>query len=316
VPRLVVTGANGFVGRHVVAAARAAGWDALGLVRTEEGVLQVEAAGGRGFQVPGLDGAALLSAFAGAQAVVHLAQIGTERGAATYESVNVAGTQAVAEAAARAGVPRIAFLSGLGVAHYGQRRRTTNPYFLSKLQAEVALYRSGLEVAVFRPSYLVGPGDGLVRGLLADMAAAEVERPGDGTYRMQPLAITDAAAAILTAVQLGWGSPRHRVWDCVGPQPVTYREFLAVLTRAAAAQGRPTAFRVREVPIEEADRQAAAGGYRGMLPDELDCLLCDEVADPRPLEDLLGRPLLPLHDAVAAAVRGTPGVGPTPGASR
>src|SRR6185295_3212824 len=149
-------------------------------------------------------------------------------------------------------------------------------------------------------------GDGLVRSLLADMAAGEVERPGDGNYRMQPLAVADAAAAILAAAGLAWGAPRHRVWDFVGPQPVTYREFLAVLTRAAAAQGRPTAFRLHEVPVEEADRQAAAGGYRGMLPDELDCLLCDEVADPRPLEELLGRELTPLADAVAAAVRGTP----------
>jgi len=39
-----------------------------------------------------------------------------------------------------------------------------------------------------------------------------------------------------------------------------------------------------------------------MLSD-LDCLLCDEVSDPRPLEALIGRPLTPLDDALAAAVR-------------
>ena len=41
----------------------------------------------------------------------------------------------------------------------------------------------------------------------------------------------------------------------------------------------------------------------GMLPDELDCLLCDETADPAPLESLLGRTLLPLDEALAAAAR-------------
>jgi nucleoside-diphosphate-sugar epimerase len=306
VPRLAVTGANGFVGRHVVAAARDRGWDVVGVVRSEEAVRQVADAGGRGVRVPDLVEEALLAAFAGAQVVVHLAQIGSERGDATYESVNVAGTQAVAAAARGAGVSRVALLSGLGVAHYGQRPRTSNRYFLSKLQAEVALFRAGPEVAVFRPSYLVGPGDGLVRSLLADMAGGVVERPGDGTYRMQPLAVADAADAVLAAAQLPWDQTRHRVWDFVGPQPVTYRDFLALLTRVAAAEGRPTAYRIHEVPIEEADRRAAGGGYRGMLPDELDCLLCDEVADPRPLEELLGRPLLPLDEAVAAAVKGTP----------
>jgi hypothetical protein len=40
-----------------------------------------------------------------------------------------------------------------------------------------------------------------------------------------------------------------------------------------------------------------------MLPDELDCLLCDEIADPAPLVALLGRPLTPLDATLAAAVR-------------
>jgi hypothetical protein len=45
-----------------------------------------------------------------------------------------------------------------------------------------------------------------------------------------------------------------------------------------------------------------------MLPDELDCMLCDEVADHRPLEGLLGRFLTPLDEAIAVAVRGLPRV--------
>jgi hypothetical protein len=40
-----------------------------------------------------------------------------------------------------------------------------------------------------------------------------------------------------------------------------------------------------------------------MLRDELDCLLCDEVGDDRPLEALLGRALTPLDDVLAAALR-------------
>jgi hypothetical protein len=43
-----------------------------------------------------------------------------------------------------------------------------------------------------------------------------------------------------------------------------------------------------------------------MLPDELDCMLCDEVADPAPLAALLGRPLTPLDAAIDAAVAGAP----------
>jgi nucleoside-diphosphate-sugar epimerase len=79
--------------------------------------------------------------------VVHLAQIGSEKEGETFDAVNVEGTRAVAAAARAAGVPRVVYFSGLGVAHYGMAPRTTDRYFLSKLRAEAALFESGLEVA-------------------------------------------------------------------------------------------------------------------------------------------------------------------------
>ncbi len=301
--RLAVTGANGFVGRHLIAAARSAGWDVAGIVRSAAGAAEVERAGGTPVLVPALDAGVLAPAFAGAIAVAHLAQIGAE-GAGTYESVNVEGTRRVADAAARAGVPRIAFFSGLGVAHYGMARRTTNRYFLSKLSAEAALFRSGLAVDVFRPSYVVGPGDALVRALLREMASGVVERPGDGRYRMQPVAVADAAAAILAAASDGPAAtgPAHRVYDLVGPDPITYDAFVARLAGRARAHGLPVEYKVLAVPEAEADRQARSGGYRGMQPDELDCMLCDEVSDPAPLAGLLRRPLTGLDAALDAAL--------------
>ena len=303
--RLAVTGANGFVGGHVVAAARATGWDVAGIVRSERAGARVVRAGGRASIVPALDSPALRAAFAGADAVAHLAQIGSE-GPSTYEAVNVKGTRAVAAAAADAGVAAIAFFSGLGVAHYGMLPRTTNRYFLSKLAAEAALFASGLAVAVFRPSYVVGPGDALVRSLLRDLERGAVERPGDGQYRMQPVAVADAAAAVLAAVGSGGAAtPAHRVYDLVGPEAVTFDGFVARLAARARIHGLPAEYDLRSVPVEEADRQARGGGYRGMRADELDCMLCDEVSDPAPLAALLGRALTPLDDALDAAIAGS-----------
>jgi hypothetical protein len=93
------------------------------------------------------------------------------------------------------------------------------------------------------------------------------------------------------------------VFDLVGPEAVSYAALLDRLARVARREGRRADLRVREVPIEEADRRARAGGFSGMLPDELDCLLCDEVSDSSPLAALLGRPLTPLDEALTAAVR-------------
>ncbi len=299
---LAVTGANGFVGRHVVAHAARAGWTVSGIVRSPAASRVVAAAGGRGVEVATPDVQALARALAGADAVVHLAQIGAERGGATYDAVNVGLTDQLLEACGQVGVPRVIFFSGLGVARYGMSRRCTNPYFLSKLTAESRLMRSDREAAVFRPSYIVGPGDAFVPAVLAEMAAGEVERPGDGAYRMQPIAVADAAGLVLAAAsRSSAGFPI--VFDLVGPEPVSYAGLLDRLGRAARDAGKDATFRVREVPIEDAESQAVAGGYQGMLPDELDCLLCDEVADPSPLVTLLGRPLIPLDTALAAAVR-------------
>lgn len=299
--RIVVTGANGFVGRHVVQAAAARGWEAVGIVRHGEGARIVREAGGRPRLMPGLEAEPLAAAFEGARAVVHLAQIGAERGVATYEGVNLGGVRAVLEAMRRAGVPRIVFLSGLGVAHYGMTERCTNRYFLSKLTCEVELFRSDRESVVFRPSYILGPGGELIRGLLREMAEGEVERVGDGRYRLQPILVRDAAALILAAAEREGRHPA--AYDLVGPEPLTYASFLDRVAAVARKHGKGGAYRVREIAAAEAARQAAAGGYREMLPDQLDCLLCDEVSDPRPLEALLGGFLTPLDDALAAAIR-------------
>jgi NADH dehydrogenase len=244
----------------------------------------------------------LVPAVTGARAVVHLAGIAAERGAATYASVNVRGTEQVIEAARQAGVPRIIFFSGLGVARYGSAPRSTNGYFLSKIACEALLFRSGLEVVALRPSYIIGPGSELIPGLLSEMAAGEVERVGDGTYRMQPIAVTDVADLVLAGASRA--SVGHWVVDTVGPEPISYAAFVERVAASARRHGRPARYRTREVPIAEAERQAAAGGYRGLRPDELDVLLCDEVADARFAEAALGRFLTPLDAAIDAAVRG------------
>ena len=301
--RIGVTGANGFIGRHVVRQAVASGCEVAGFVRSEAAAQVVREAGGRPVVMMGRDPEAMVRALDGCLAVVHLAQIGAERGGQTYEAVNIGYTERVLEDARHAGVPRVVYLSGLGVARYGMSPRCSNAYFLSKLAAETILFRSGLEGVVFRPSYVVGPGDAWVPSVLRALEAGEVEVPGEGGYRVQPVDVADAAAAVLAAVERP-AEAFPTVFDLAGPEALPYARLLERLAAVARRLGRRADLRVRSVPVEEADRRARSGGYQGMLPDELDCLLCDEVADPAPLEALLGRPLTPLDEALAGAVRG------------
>lgn len=295
--RLAITGASGFVGRHVLSLAVAQPLEVVAITRNPGSAPRLSVAGARPaiatFTVDGLR-----EAFSGCDAVVHLANIGAERDGETYESVNVQGTRAAAEAARAEGVRHFVYLSGLGVAHYGVNPHTTNAYFLSKLRAEAALFETLQGATVFRPSYILGPGDGLITQLLADIEAGEVEVPGDAAYRMQPLGVRDAARAVLAAA--GRANGGHRVFDLVGDRPIAYRDFLGLVFRETGVSPR-----VREVPVQAALQAARDGGYRGMHADELACLLCDEVADPRPLQGLLGGVGQSLDEAVRVAVGGT-----------
>jgi uncharacterized protein YbjT (DUF2867 family) len=197
-------------------------------------------------------------------------------------------------------VPRVVFFSGLGVARYGQAPRVTNGYFLSKMAAETELFRSGLEVVALRPSYIIGPGSELIPALVGEMRRGEVERVGDGSYRLQPIAVKDVADLVRGCASLR--AVHHLVVDTVGPEALSYAQFIDRVAAALRRRGERIEYRIREIEVAEADRQAAAGGYQGLLPDEVDVLLCDEVAEPRGVFDVLDRPLLSVDAAIEAAL--------------
>ena len=237
----------------------------------------------------GRDPEALVRALDGCEAVVHLAQIGAERGGSTYEAVNIGLTERVLDDARHAGVPRAVYFSGLGVARYGIAPRCSNPYFLSKLTAETALFRSGLEGVVFRPSYVVGPGDAFVPVGMAALEEGEVELPGDGSYRMQPIAVADAAALVLAAVQRPAGQ-FPTVFDLVGPEPVSYLRLLASAGRhgrAAGADGRAAACARSRSPRPSGWPAPAAGTACCRTSSTACC--ATRSSDAAPLEELLGR---------------------------
>jgi len=298
---IAVTGANGWLGAHLCAFAVRRGLGVRGIVRSASAAATVERSGADPRVVPGVEAEELRGALHGCVAVVHLAGISAERGKETYAGVNVRGTRSVIAAALAAGVRRVVFLSGLGVAHYGQRRRVTNGYFLAKLLCEAELLSSGLEVCILRPSYIVGPDDELVPALLGELEAGSVEIVADGSYHMQPVAVEDACDAIVrgcSGVQA-----RHLVFDLVGPEPVSYRSFVLRLVAQSGRDASSVAW--RSLSEEEADQRALTGGYRGLESDELDVLLCDETADARPLEAWLGRALCSLDDMIREARGGS-----------
>ena len=173
---VLVTGATGFVGRHLSAALAADALEVRGAVRSPFAPLPQ---GVRPFLVRGLsDRDGIATALAGVDTVVHLAaRVHVMRESdpdplRAFRAVNVEGTRVVLEEAARAGVRRFLFASSVKAMGEGGERVLTesspaspaDPYGISKLEAEELVRevaaREGMHAPILRLPLVYGAGVG------------------------------------------------------------------------------------------------------------------------------------------------------------
>jgi uncharacterized protein YbjT (DUF2867 family) len=225
---ILVTGASGFVGSHVVPTLIAAGHRVVALARTQASGDQVvgrlpsaqrEAVEVRLGDVthPETLGAAL----AGVDAVVHLVAIPRDfSGGAELRLVNTEGTRAVIVAMQAAGVRRLVHMGAMGVEDVPDLH-----YASSKAKAEALVRASGLDWTILKPSLQFGEGDGffnIVAGLVR-ISPGLVPVPGNGRSRFQPIHVGDVATVALRA--LADPATIGQAYELGGPRYWTYSEI-------------------------------------------------------------------------------------------
>ena len=195
--RILVTGAGGFVGRHVVAALAGPDVELRALVhsaRSASALKRVDCELVRGDVT---DPGSLAAATEEVDTVVHLVAIIAGR-PADFERVIVQGTQNLIEAARGSRVRRIVYMSALGA---GPETKDTVPYYRAKWASEQAVQAAGLSHAVLRPSFIFGKrGGALPRFVRIARLAPVTPVVGSGTQRLQPIWIDDLARAVALAV--------------------------------------------------------------------------------------------------------------------
>ena len=147
---LAVTGGTGFVGSHLLRAARSEGYEIRALTRgwrpPEQGIDWVDGALDRDDSLTKL--------CEGADAIVHIAGLINASSRAAFDAVNVGGTTNLIDAARGAGVRRFVHISSLAA-----REPELSDYGRSKARSELVVAASGLDWTIIRPPAVYGPGD-------------------------------------------------------------------------------------------------------------------------------------------------------------
>jgi uncharacterized protein YbjT (DUF2867 family) len=248
--RIAVTGATGFVGRHVVQRLEAAGHEVVSLSRRT------------GTDLAAPDLRALQDALVGCDAVVHCAGINREIGTQTYDAIHVRGTQALVEASLAAGVGHISVLSFL-------RARPDGPtaYHRTKWAAEAIVRDSGIPYTVLKSGVIHGRGDHMldhlshalysfpvfglvgmreqpVRPVAVDDVARILEAAATGDERLRNQTI-----AVLGPDEMLLGEAVRRVADTIGRRPVYVR--LPIVAHLAIAKVCEAVMRVPLISVAQ-----------------------------------------------------------------
>lgn len=313
---VAVTGATGFVGSRFVRLLRGNQVPVRAVVRSTKDAASLRALGCDVSLGDVQDRRSLEEAFTGCYAVVHLVAILRERGAATYDAINRQGTANVVGAAQLRGVDRVVHMSALG-AHAESTR-----YLRSKWAGEEEVRHGNVRHAIFRPSFLIGPGGGaaiqfaeIVRfgvwyplrhvggsvHLLTSLARLMPVVPvlGSGRSRFMPVHLDDVFNAVHQTLQRD--DVLGATYEIGGPDVVTYDEMMAAVAEVLRLKRWAV-----HVPLP-----VAWGMVRlfALLPnppitlDEFESLLRDNVCDNTKVRQTFHLSLRPLRVALADALQ-------------
>lgn len=257
--RVLVTGGTGFIGKEIIAAYRRRGLQAVGVARRGD-----EAAGVVAGDVS--DPAPWAHHLDGCDIVYHTAAVvSLVESRDTAWAVNVKGTMALIDEAAKRGVKRFVYMSSVAAMGFESADGADetwplmpngNSYTDSKIAAEhaaLSAHASGkIDVAIVRPSDVYGVESAWIREPLKMMQARQFMLPNDGLGHFSPIHVSDLVAGTVLA---GEHAAAPGEIFILADQGVTTKEFFSYHWHWLGREGSPPA-----LPARFLKGIAAAGG--------------------------------------------------------
>jgi NADH dehydrogenase len=292
---VLVTGATGFIGPHVVHALRAREVPVRALVRDRSRGSRLAAWGAELVEGDVTQPGSLAAALAGVDTVIHLVAI-IKGSPADFERVMAQGTRNLVAAAEQAGVRRFVLASALGL---NEHTKDQVPYFAAKWEMERAVKESPVEHVILRPSFVFGRDGGILPTFVRLARFAPVTPiVGPGTQRLQPIWVEDLAEYYARSIDLP--EVAGRTFDVGGPDAPTWNEFWDRLKRVLGSR-RPALhvpFGVMRVQAALTERLPGAPVTR----DQLTMLqLGDNVVTTTDAVETFQVPLVPLDEQLRRA---------------
>src|SRR5579859_186552 len=230
---ILVTGATGFIGRHLVER----------LVKDNYPVrVLLPEHGGRGHRpawsgkIPTVRGSlydeeSLHQAMIGVHTVFHLSSAQWWGHRRDLERIDVQGTRNVITAARSARIGRLAIVSHLGAA-------PSSAYTLMRIKGQVEdlVKASGLAYTIFRSGVVFGPEDSFVNGVAMLLRANPVIffLPGAGENLLHPIYIDDLVEALIRSMENL--NTVDQTLEFGGPEYVSFQEMVRTIMRVTSAQ--------------------------------------------------------------------------------
>ena len=232
---ILITGATGYIGRHLVARLVAQDERPRCLVRDLNRAKRLLPAD----KVELVQGATtspdtLGVAIQGVDTIVHAAFLTADRKQSTgneYEKTNVQGTANLIKVAKKAGVKRIIEIGGLGT-----KPDKPGSYMQGRYLAEKMLKESGLDWTIIQPSVLFGKNAPFIKGLV-DLIRTSPVVPliGGGKTMFQPIYVEDVVTVLIKVLQDPAGTT-NRTYTIGGPAYYSFTQIIDVLLKTMHKQ--------------------------------------------------------------------------------